>query len=217
MTINDELLILADSFQYSSSLTPTMNDFNPKTLYSFGGQQIIIDGSSFASNSHTPMVTIGDHDCDVINHTDTQITCLSPSLAPGTYTIEVDIVEKGNPEYTVSNQVTYQLNLNDIQPRISSVLGGARLTITGRGFSDNMTENQVLIVGNECEIESSSLTSITCIAGKSTKTKVIDNNGVHSSKKFILNSSYYRNESAWNLKIVGNLLRINIVPFFTKF
>ena len=158
-------------------------------MYSFGGELITITGSGFEScpgffGCYLPIVEINGKDCYIINNTNTEIICQAPPNPPGNMTLEVDIPEKGKPYYQVSRNVEYILVLNDLQPRRGSIFGGALLTVSGLGFSDNDTENKVLIAGNECKVMSSSLTEIKCRAVAATKTVYVDNNGNHERKSF---------------------------------
>ena len=79
---------------------PVVDSISQTEGFTSGGQTLVIRGSGFTSTNQT--VTIDGVECDVIDSTDEQITCLtgqakSPSL--------VDVWQPGSPGLTVTEHV----------------------------------------------------------------------------------------------------------------
>lgn len=47
----------------------------------FGGQTLDIDGRGFGQDLSLIEVTLGDHQCNIVSHTDTEIVCVTTSSA----------------------------------------------------------------------------------------------------------------------------------------
>ena len=80
---------------------PVVDSISQTEGFTSGGQTLVIRGSGFTSTDQT--VTIDGVECDVIDSTDEQITCLtgqanSPSL--------VDVWQPGSPGLTVNDYLT---------------------------------------------------------------------------------------------------------------
>jgi hypothetical protein len=56
--------------------------------------------------------------------------------------------------------------LSAISPRYGTVTGGTQVTFTGAGFSSVTSENEIVIDGIPCVVDSASATSVVCTTGK---------------------------------------------------
>ncbi|XP_059501744.1 PKHD1 like 1, tandem duplicate 1 isoform X2 [Stegostoma tigrinum] len=165
------------SFQYElniTSISPTKGGFGGGTLLTIRGigfdqqksQVFVCDGECrkvpSASTSSNLYCQVPLH-----NGTDPQLAC------------EV-VVVNGNVSSKVHNGFTYSLALTPvittISPRRGGTGGGTKLTITGSGFSSDISENKVTIAESTCDIQSVNETHIVCVTSAhfpSQQTKVI--------------------------------------------
>ena len=95
--------------------------------------------------------------------TSTQIVCSLSSYTAGTYSVQVQITDRG---YSNSNlNFTYDLTLATLSASQGGSAGGLSLTINGMGFdasSSYATSTLVTICGATCSITQSSVSSLTC-------------------------------------------------------
>ncbi|XP_048451560.1 fibrocystin-L-like [Rhincodon typus] len=165
------------SFQYELNITsifPTEGNFG-------GGTLLTIRGIGF--DQQKSQVFVCHNECKKVPSASTSrnLYCQVP-LHNGTepqLACEV-VVVNGNVSSKVSNGFTYSLALISviatISPRRGGTGGGTKLTITGSGFSSDISENNVTIAESPCEIQSVNETNILCVTSAhfpSQQTKVI--------------------------------------------
>uniref|UniRef100_A0A3P8VF56 PKHD1 like 1, tandem duplicate 2 n=1 Tax=Cynoglossus semilaevis TaxID=244447 RepID=A0A3P8VF56_CYNSE len=156
---------------------------------SLAGTLLTVTGHGFSSNTS---VTVGLEECVVVeaseselkcrtpsviqDWTSTDINCLLPVLGPGVYKVDVQV---GNNGYSEGQNgfIQYILSVSGLSPRYGSLVGGTVLTVTGSGFSDDVSENKVLIDA-ECEVTVSSSSELQCVLRSAEKTYIITNQGV---------------------------------------
>lgn len=80
------------------------------------------------------------------------------------------------------SDISYSFKVTNVFPLKGSILGGSEVTITGLGFSSNMTDNMVTVGGTTCEITSADSTAITCHLNSPVQTHRVDNSGVDPSE-----------------------------------
>ena len=206
----DEInILIEEAYEYSFNVTALISSVTPSTGPTYGGTEITITGKNFgtSNNSTTLFVTIGNSECEVIDHTDTYITCITSAHPPGSYDIVVhsslfgialhSSVESNtgildylciygdNMTLNTSDllyQYSYELTVTSLSPCSGSVFGGTYITILGTGFG--MAVDAIRVVdqnGVECKVESVSNGKIMCITS-SIMTHFIDNSGEHESK-----------------------------------
>nr|XP_055075127.1 fibrocystin-L-like [Misgurnus anguillicaudatus] len=154
-----------------------------------GGAVVQIQGSGFDPNS--TRVLICDKECNVNVQisTSTQLYCEVPyNNGSDTERVCMVAVINGDDRVNLTIGYTYRSSLTPVisavTPRRGGTAGGTRLTITGSGFSTNVSEVTVTIAGSVCDVESANGTQIICVTNaqpKSQETKVrvlIGNSGV---------------------------------------
>eukprot|EP00210_Caulerpa_lentillifera_P009344 g8908.t1 len=113
------------------------------------------------------------------------IKYMNDSLDLGVCNISLSV---GNKDILLENSFQYHPdttgNITDINPKSGTTAGGTEVTISGSHFSDQVEDISVIIDDTPCEIQTTSLTEISCIAG----TKI--NNELHSFSVHIANRGY---------------------------
>ncbi|KAJ0003487.1 hypothetical protein NQD34_008585, partial [Periophthalmus magnuspinnatus] len=164
------------AFNYELTLTGVQ----PNEGHFGGGALLFVNGSGF--DPTTAQVHICGKECklDRASSTSSRLSCYSP-YNNATESEVSCVVSVSNPTQTVniSNGYTYKSALtpliSGIYPRRGGTAGGVLLTISGSGFSSNMTEVNVTIAGVVCDIQSCNSTTILCVTNaqpQSQKTKV---------------------------------------------
>ena len=85
--------------------------------------------------------------CTVTSATATSLTCTISGAPAGTYSVQVNVADKGLATGTSSFSVTIPLQITSITPTQGGAGGGYTVNITGTGFSSTST---VTIGGNVC-------------------------------------------------------------------
>ncbi|XP_078395885.1 PKHD1 like 1, tandem duplicate 1 [Cetorhinus maximus] len=167
------------SFHYQfniTSISPTEGNFG-------GGSILTIKGVGF--DQQRSRVFVCDGECRVGPSASTTSTlhCHVPlhNGSEAQLTCDVSIVN-GKDSIKLPNGFTYTSALTPvvtaINPKRGGTGGGTKLTITGTGFSSNISENVVTIAETPCEIQSVNETSIVCVTNAhlpSQQTKVLVN------------------------------------------
>ena len=197
VTVGSEVGSLVNAFVYDSGLTPVVSSLSITEGSVSGGQQLVIQGSGFRVSQAN--IKIGPNPCVVILHSNLLIKCITPANSPGIYDVLVYVEGKGYAVYALLGsrppQFKYVLEVTSISPRHGSIFGGTIVTVSGRGFSDNMSAVLVNIGDVPCKVLSSRSTRIVCKTGASSAVHTVDNTGVHPGKT--------RSKSFW-LNIVLN-------------
>ena len=153
---------------YSSAISPKMVSLSEIKGHVYGGEELVIHGINFGAKGSA---TIGGKDAEITSWSDTMITLITPPNKPGLYEVSI-LAEKGKS--IINKHVTYEVSVNNVFPKISSVAGGALLTITGSGFGD--VDNTRVSLGDvECDVESVKEETIICKSSKSVKEHIIEN------------------------------------------
>ncbi|KAM4704928.1 fibrocystin-L [Rhinophrynus dorsalis] len=173
--------ILRESFSYNSSYTPIITEISSNKSSVLGNTILTIYGVNFINQPTNDGVLIGNKSCQIIEWNPTNITCNLPSHAPGTYRILVLVENWGFASFRMSDQasIEYVLEVTNIFPRYGSLYGGARITLTGSGFSTDLEKNEVQIGFIPCSVISSSENKLTCDLQKPGKVFTVTNNGKH--------------------------------------
>lgn len=153
---------------YSSAISPKMISLSTIKGHVYGGEELEIHGINFGSKGSA---TIGEKDAEIASWTDSKITLITPPNKPGLYEVSI-LAEKGKS--VINKHVTYDVSVNNVFPKISSVAGGALLTIAGSGFG-NVDNTRVSLGDVECDVESVEEENIICKSSKSVKEHIIEN------------------------------------------
>ncbi|XP_072562121.1 PKHD1 like 1, tandem duplicate 1 [Paramormyrops kingsleyae] len=174
-------VLLNESFTYDETLIPLMTDLWPRTVNVTGHQILTILGVKFQDQGNHSRVLIGAEECRIIHWFSSNITCLLPQLPPALYSVQVQTESWGCAKASMKENATieYVLKVTSIHPTQGSLYGGTRLTVTGSGFSSNISQNLVSLGDVRCEVISASEHNIECIVQSSEKTYTVTNKGIH--------------------------------------
>lgn len=164
--VND---VAADiTLTYDETLSPEVSHLSKNKVAVYGGEIVTISGANFGSQ---PTVYVGDIEASVVSSSDTEVVIETPKNKPGSFAIKI-LGARGFS--TVNKKLHYQLVINSAWPKMSSVAGGALLTVKGAGFGN--AENTAVLVGEtQCEIETVEPKQLSCRVGKSVKEHIVEN------------------------------------------
>ncbi|NP_001305057.1 PKHD1 like 1, tandem duplicate 1 isoform X1 [Danio rerio] len=141
-----------------------------------GGAVVAIQGSGFDPN--ITKVLICNRECTVHlqDSTSTQLNCeVPPNNGSEAFQVCAVIVMNGGDSVNLTSGYTYRSSLtpviSNVTPRRGGTAGGTRLTITGSGFSSNISEIAVTIAGSICDIQSANETQIICVTNAGPKSQ----------------------------------------------
>ena len=184
--VRGEVGSLKNAFVYESNLSPSISSLSISEGRVSGGEELVIKGTGFGVSK--PSIDIGSNLCEVRLHSDSLIKCTTPANPPGLYDVLLFVDGKGyavladSASSTRPPQFKYVLEVTDISPRIGSIFGGAFVTVTGHGFSDNTSEVTVNMGHVPCHVLSSTSSKIVCETDASSKVYKVDNSGSHPGK-----------------------------------
>ncbi|XP_053468790.1 PKHD1 like 1, tandem duplicate 1 [Ictalurus furcatus] len=145
------------SFQYSSSLVPTVSSISPNSI---SGNQttVFVSGSGFGSQLEDLRVYADNIVLEVKEVTDSQLRLLVGPLPAGPHTLKVIVMSKGlaSGNLTLTSQAQASL-----QPSSGSLAGGTLLTITGNGFAAGNTS--VMLGPYSCPIMTLTPAMVNCL------------------------------------------------------
>uniref|UniRef100_UPI003AACF14E PKHD1 like 1, tandem duplicate 1 n=1 Tax=Centroberyx gerrardi TaxID=166262 RepID=UPI003AACF14E len=169
------------SFTYDNSLTPLITSMSPQTTTVIGHRVLTILGSNLGGQDNDSAVLVGGEECPIVQWTATNITCLLPVLPPGLYEVDVQVGNNGYPRTSsgVNATIEYILEIYSVSPALGSLLGGTRLTVTGSGFSNNTSDNEVSVGDAECEVTAASENELECVVQSEEQTHTVTNQGSH--------------------------------------
>lgn len=145
-----------------------MTNVTPNTGTS---QQVItIEGRGFSVTHCQNIVTFGNHDCNIISSTESTITCrmdLSTKPKPGEkYDVSVTVKNRGKalvqPAGQGKNHFVLVPRVLSITPNSGSQGGGTKITVTGDGFSESLSENIVSLGQVNCKVTNASYNRLMC-------------------------------------------------------
>uniref|UniRef100_A0A673FZ74 Fibrocystin-L-like n=1 Tax=Sinocyclocheilus rhinocerous TaxID=307959 RepID=A0A673FZ74_9TELE len=124
-------------FTYSNNLTASITSVSPQTTTVFGHRILTILGTNFEVQSNGSSVLIGEAECELLQWTNENITCLLPTLPPAEYNVHVRVGNQGYPLTSagVKTTIEYVLEVTGFSPSLGSLYGGTTITISGSGFS----------------------------------------------------------------------------------
>ena len=149
-------------YQYSLNATPTIFAVDPIIVGEVDVQTITISGELFDSDC---TVMVGPFECVNVTLIDFEnITCELSPIQAGKYLVSVLVPTYGFAQFCkeTDNSITSLLRIDGISPLLGSIRGGTKLTISGIGFSDNLSNNSVFIGNSSCQIVESRYTSVSC-------------------------------------------------------
>ncbi|XP_030597029.1 PKHD1 like 1, tandem duplicate 1 [Archocentrus centrarchus] len=167
------------SFTYDNNLTPQISGLSPLTTTVIGHRVLTIQGSKLGQQDNDSIVLVGRNECVIVLWTATNITCLLPVLPPGTHEVDVQVGNNGYPETSngVNMTIEYILEVSGISPLFGSLLGGTELTVSGSGFSSNISDNTVSVGNTACEVTAASEKELRCVVQSEEKTHIVTNQG----------------------------------------
>ncbi|XP_038033294.1 fibrocystin isoform X3 [Anas platyrhynchos] len=151
-------------FQYDPSLNPTVVSLSRNRSGIAGGQELQIGISSFTSFRGADVkVQIGHSWAQIQAQTDHGVNVTLPALAAGWYNVSVII----NGVAVTSNRaellIHYVSEIFSIEPCCGSFLGGTLLTISGVGFSRNLSLISVSMNRQTCLVTRLEEETIWCL------------------------------------------------------
>uniref|UniRef100_A0A3Q2Z1Q4 PKHD1 like 1, tandem duplicate 1 n=1 Tax=Hippocampus comes TaxID=109280 RepID=A0A3Q2Z1Q4_HIPCM len=136
-------------------------------------------GSNMGEPANDSRVYVGKVECNIELWTSTNVTCLLPVLPPGLHDVHVQVGNKGYAQTNVLDaSIEYVLEVHGISPTTGSLMGGTQLTISGSGFSQNVSDNKVYFE-SECEVQVASENELRCRLQSQEETHIVTNQGSH--------------------------------------
>ncbi|XP_061682368.1 PKHD1 like 1, tandem duplicate 1 [Syngnathoides biaculeatus] len=170
-----------DTFNFDLGLTPQITELRPTKTTVFGRRVLTVLGSNLGDPANDSAAYVGGMECVIERWTDANVTCVLPVLPPGLHDVKVRVGSKGYPQASngVNATIEYVLEVHSISPTRGSLMGGTQLTISGNGFSQNISDNKVYFGDSECEVRVASDTELRCVVQSQEETHIVTNQGVH--------------------------------------
>ncbi|XP_041477742.1 fibrocystin-L-like isoform X1 [Lytechinus variegatus] len=139
----------------------TLDSIDPSSGSTEGGQTVTIAGNGFIAED--TLVLIDGNPCEIQSLSLSEIVCITPPHLEESVTVSAN---SGGNSYTT---LTYEYAA-DVTPQVSSVTpqvgqSGDTITIAGSSFSEEPSDVTVILDFVECNVTSSSDTSIECVTG----------------------------------------------------
>ncbi|KAI5615922.1 fibrocystin-L precursor [Silurus asotus] len=177
------------SFQYSSSLAPTVSSISPNSIT--GNQTtVVVSGSGFGSYIEDLRVYAGNIKLDVKAVTDSILTLQVGPLPAGTHALKLIVMSKG---LALGNATITSQAQASLQPSSGSLAGGTLLTITGNGFAAGNTS--VMLGSYPCTIMTLTPSMVTCLTRSFTEAQVQVNIKVFGVNYPSLSFNYTRSQT----------------------
>ncbi|XP_045124918.1 fibrocystin-L-like [Portunus trituberculatus] len=170
---------LPSSFTYDPSLSPTITTLSLTVFSLFGQEELVITGTNFGSSGS---VNIGSGSCEVTEWAETSVTCLTPSLAAGTYTLTLFADGFG----AALSEAVYEMQVTSASAMQGSVKGGTLVKLGGTGFGSDCSRVTVKL-GDlyHCEVLQCSNEAITCLTKPAVTNHKIVNVGGNSEDSVV--------------------------------
>lgn len=141
------------AFNYDPTMvSPEISSINPNSASPVLKGSMTINGLRFGTNRSEVTVWLTNstarvYQLNVIRINDTQLLVKLPGGLPGTFKVVVSRLGYGNSKESTAGIATfkYEIVINSVSPTVGSRSGGTILTITGRNFSPDPTDNQVFV------------------------------------------------------------------------
>jgi hypothetical protein len=132
----------------------TINGVLPYSGPTGGGTEVTITGTNFGGS---PIIKIGNANCNVTNLTSTTVTCNTTAHAAGKYNLTYRI---GTQQVTVDDAFTYLApSIGTVSPVSGPTGGGTEITITGGNFGGT---SRIKLGGVGCSDMVITVAQITC-------------------------------------------------------
>ena len=156
----------AATFAYDSTLTPSLASVTPTSGPT--GTLLTITGSGFGATISNSSVYIANLPCPVTTWSDTSAVCTVGEVPAGTYPVDLYIGNEGlayvaSQAAASATSFTANLSVTATSEMTGGYGGGTLLTITGSGFSTNVSANVLSICNTQCNVTSASYTQLTCL------------------------------------------------------
>ncbi|XP_067676837.1 fibrocystin-L-like isoform X2 [Haliotis asinina] len=149
-------------FNYASAATAVITAISKSTSSVRGGETITISGSGFgASADPANPLTLCGKSANITSYSATEIVFDTPSNPTGSCALVLQIGVSGYADTTTNSisAVTYTLKVTNVHPKVGSMYGGTKVTITGEGF---VAGSVVMFGPHKCDVESTTATTVIC-------------------------------------------------------
>ncbi|XP_051526679.1 fibrocystin-L-like [Myxocyprinus asiaticus] len=169
------------SFTYNNTLTALITAVSPQTTTVFGSRILTILGTNLEDQAIGSSILIGKTECELLQWTNENITCLLPTLPPAVYDIRVRVGNQGYPLISagINTTIKYVLEVIGFSPSMGSLYAGTTVTITGSGFSPVPADNKVTLGDTQCQVISASDDQLKCVTQPRDTTYTVTNQGSH--------------------------------------
>uniref|UniRef100_H3CIT5 PKHD1 like 1, tandem duplicate 1 n=1 Tax=Tetraodon nigroviridis TaxID=99883 RepID=H3CIT5_TETNG len=184
VTVSKMSQAASSSFTYDAGLTPQISGLSPSTTTVTG--ELSLKEMKRLKEKYATCSTsclIGRSSCDFSDTPFSNVfACTSLVVIPACrhlleiQALQTHIVSHSN---SVNATIEYILEVHSVSPLYGSLMGGTRLTLSGSGFSNNISDNRVFFGDAECEVKDASENELQCILQTEQKTHIVTNQGSH--------------------------------------
>ncbi|XP_076157842.1 PKHD1 like 1, tandem duplicate 1 [Alosa pseudoharengus] len=159
------------SFSFSRCASPAVHAISPSSGHAH--DFIHIQGMGFGSQSCAIEVMVGDHSCQVVNSTESEIYCQLSTDSGAEIGTPLPVTVRVNNLGTAINTAPSEFDrrfvvlpvVDSVSPSSGSVTGHTKLTITGSGFSESVA---VTVDRLQCQLLWANYTTVMCQTSPST-------------------------------------------------
>ena len=171
LSLNDDI-----NNAFTVSVMATATDITPSDGSIEGGTRLTITGTGFSHLADRMNVDIGGHACDVVETSESSVVCITSSLQysqPGSLPIAMTVSNNiviTTLSFSYSQDSTPMVT---ILSKMSELVGGDELTITGDKFIPNLSFINVQILNTEESFYYNNQPShVTCVVSVVTETTI---------------------------------------------
>ncbi|KAI7798962.1 putative fibrocystin-L [Triplophysa rosa] len=181
VTMGEMTATSTESFTYNNTLMATITAVSPHTTTVFGLRILTILGTNFEERVNGSSVLVGETECELLQWTNENITCMLPKLTPAVYDIHVRVGSQGFAKSSAGVNTTIEvvLKVTGFSPPMGSLYGGTTITIRGSGFSLVPSDNNVTLGDTQCKITDASDQQLMCVTQPTEKIHTVTNQGLH--------------------------------------